>query len=616
VHYITENLHSALLAIRNSGERRGTKLLWVDALCINQPDLEERDSQVKMMRDIYKRASATVVWLGGTTEESEKAFSTITLLYEACQVPDFQKLLQRDELDLSVLDHLCLGGANLRISWESQNALDKFFSHPWFKRIWICQEVAVSKETFVIYGRRVRPWSYCVAAAYCMQRLHWMHSGTRGKVHFLKALEIDHYRTSIQDGSGLGLLELLTNSRQFQSTEPLDRVFGLYGLMGDAKEREIVDAFFHYRFSPLILFLNITVNLIIYQGTLDVLNLANNDPGSSNQWPSFVPNLASDNTGRQMGSRKGRDTWEYHAARDTLPRLKINGTAPQQGLIIRVDAASQLSFRGFIVDEMSRLGTEMVDMGFNTGVFLKDWFVTALLDDERNFYTVEEMEQAREYKKGLVARNQSTQLIESQDDSPEGSFVALTWGDQTEQNKETPPENMNPDLLAAIDSEPKRVSFSPSFTYPLPGILPGSAFWRTLIRNQDGDGAIPDASIASSHFQPWLRACFGGTGSFLSAWCKNHDAVGPRPVPTFNDWVDKASIGSRIFRTKQNYIGTGPRHAQPGDLVCVLYGGQTPFVLRRDAEGKFRFIGDCYVHGIMEGEALDLGLEEMEFVLV
>jgi hypothetical protein len=49
-------------------------------------------------------------------------------------------------------------------------------------------------------------------------------------------------------------------------------------------------------------------------------------------------------------------------------------------------------------------------------------------------------------------------------------------------------------------------------------------------------------------------------------------------------------------------------------VVCVLYGGQTPFILRPKVE-RYQFIGECYVHGIMEGEALDLGLDEATFAL-
>lgn len=80
--------------------------------------------------------------------------------------------------------------------------------------------------------------------------------------------------------------------------------------------------------------------------------------------------------------------------------------------------------------------------------------------------------------------------------------------------------------------------------------------------------------------------------------------------------------------TKRGYFGLVPQRAQVGDHIVVLFGGYTPFVLR---EGRFtldgslekqgwQFIGESYVHGMMDGEAL-VGLKEgnlssEEFVLV
>lgn len=55
--YITPNLHAALLALRTKAPR----FLWIDAICINQDDLEERNSQVSIMRHIYINAKTTVI---------------------------------------------------------------------------------------------------------------------------------------------------------------------------------------------------------------------------------------------------------------------------------------------------------------------------------------------------------------------------------------------------------------------------------------------------------------------------------------------------------------------------------------------------------------------------
>jgi len=74
----------------------------------------------------------------------------------------------------------------------------------------------------------------------------------------------------------------------------------------------------------------------------------------------------------------------------------------------------------------------------------------------------------------------------------------------------------------------------------------------------------------------------------------------------------------RLFATAQGYIGLGPCAMQEYDILCVLFGCLVPFVLRPSGE-RYRLVGECYVHGIMQGEAIQV-LErgeymEQEFVL-
>ncbi|KAK5016819.1 hypothetical protein LTR39_001880 [Cryomyces antarcticus] len=69
---VTHNLHATLRALRNNRTKR---VLWVDALCINQADIPERIAQVAQMRHIYEAAQEVAVWLGGETSGSPRAFS-------------------------------------------------------------------------------------------------------------------------------------------------------------------------------------------------------------------------------------------------------------------------------------------------------------------------------------------------------------------------------------------------------------------------------------------------------------------------------------------------------------------------------------------------------------
>lgn len=67
-----------------------------------------------------------------------------------------------------------------------------------------------------------------------------------------------------------------------------------------------------------------------------------------------------------------------------------------------------------------------------------------------------------------------------------------------------------------------------------------------------------------------------------------------------------------LFVTKLGYIGLGPWNAEVGDSVCVLYGGATPFLLRKAIDSDtFTLVGECYVYGIMNGEALGADKETL-----
>jgi hypothetical protein len=68
--------------------------------------------------------------------------------------------------------------------------------------------------------------------------------------------------------------------------------------------------------------------------------------------------------------------------------------------------------------------------------------------------------------------------------------------------------------------------------------------------------------------------------------------------------------GLKPFISGKGYVGLAPEHAVPGDILCVIIGAIVPYVLRRVPEGGFELVGEAYVHGIMDGEAMDLGLEE------
>lgn len=68
--------------------------------------------------------------------------------------------------------------------------------------------------------------------------------------------------------------------------------------------------------------------------------------------------------------------------------------------------------------------------------------------------------------------------------------------------------------------------------------------------------------------------------------------------------AERATWGRRLIVTKEGRVGLGSKHAQPGDWVCIFCDFQMPFLLRRVDDHHFILIGESYVHGIMDGEAV------------
>ncbi|KAH8755177.1 hypothetical protein BGZ57DRAFT_933466 [Hyaloscypha finlandica] len=60
----------------------------------------------------------------------------------------------------------------------------------------------------------------------------------------------------------------------------------------------------------------------------------------------------------------------------------------------------------------------------------------------------------------------------------------------------------------------------------------------------------------------------------------------------------------RFFMTEKGYMGIGPTGCANGDIVCVLLGGELPYVLRPVGNERYKMVGQCYMHGIMDGEVI------------
>jgi hypothetical protein len=131
---VTRNLYAALRHLRKSGQERK---VWIDAICIRQEDEEEKTQQVRMMKEIYKRATHVVIWFGEEAPEDKVAFDLLYRFEEAWA--KFGEGLDFGPFQFAFYDYN-LPATDAEDWW----ALVKFFQKPWFSRIWILQEVKIS----------------------------------------------------------------------------------------------------------------------------------------------------------------------------------------------------------------------------------------------------------------------------------------------------------------------------------------------------------------------------------------------------------------------------------------------------------------------------------------
>ncbi len=153
---VAANLWLALRALRihsilwDNGLRSGEpcRTFWIDALCINQQDEEEKSSQVSEMHLIYRHASEVIVWLGVPDQDSDLAFELMDDIHECLQPGEFRvaKLLASTK-------HLLLVE---KLSWWI--ALHRLLSRPWWSRAWTLQELLLSRRATFYCGVKSAPW--------------------------------------------------------------------------------------------------------------------------------------------------------------------------------------------------------------------------------------------------------------------------------------------------------------------------------------------------------------------------------------------------------------------------------------------------------------------------
>ncbi|KAM3086079.1 hypothetical protein ACMFMG_000216 [Clarireedia jacksonii] len=158
---ITKSLHEALSQLRDPSLQRP---LWVDAVCINQEDNDEKEQQIQMMATIYSQARQVIVWLGPEADDSDHAIELIRLA-GAGRITELSGGEPEIEYSDDYSDDFNVKSRNHLRNQRSKNqaAVTALLQRPWFRRIWVLQEIAAAKHVHIMCGTaEIAGYSLCL----------------------------------------------------------------------------------------------------------------------------------------------------------------------------------------------------------------------------------------------------------------------------------------------------------------------------------------------------------------------------------------------------------------------------------------------------------------------
>lgn len=292
--FITKNLQIALRRIRFLQKPR---TLWVDAICINQDDLFEREQQVPYMREIYPKADKVLVWLGEADEKAELALKAIDewanfnrQYHHSNDATRFAKFEERfaSKQDYRKLEELSTFKPDYR---DTLKAVGELTYRAWFNRCWTFQEILLSTKAILLVGESGLTWEQFYHAL----EVFPLHLLADDVLNF-NALVMCHGKAKIGN-NGLfssdsipvsrNLSRLLQITRNFTASDPRDKI---YSLLSVAQVKNPDKFLPNYSVSIRKTFIYLTLDMIRDESSLNVL-MSNGELDRDKNLPSWCPDL-------------------------------------------------------------------------------------------------------------------------------------------------------------------------------------------------------------------------------------------------------------------------------------------------------------------------------------
>lgn len=556
------NLEACLRTLRNKPEydfHQGRRKLWVDALCIDQENIPERNREVSRMKEIYSLCEDVVVWLGSSKDDSDVAMSFLNQLSREVFDPSgrMSRRGRAEDAKKMIVD------LHNDMDYFSKNGEETFaplyllLARSYWTRCWVIQELAHTTPNTKVYCGESGTYWYCfIDLMMCLeagedffryvfiQHLKRYGADSENLVFsylIYRFLRIEEYARS-DFSSKERLWELLQMARKANITDPRDKIYSLMGLMDQSLANFIRP---DYGRSILYTYSQFATKLI--QTAPFGLNIICQGNGIREQeWPSWVPNFMIRATFAKLDHE-----FFYTASRTELGDVSFPNTG-------------ELKAFGICVDTVDGLGAKFRDDGLEKP-FVFESHVPA--KGSANAYGSQEKVREALWRTLVGDRDKNGRMAMPN----QNVILDIPWWD-------TPADS--PALEEALQKQ----------GWSNPNIMLRDETWNGF-RTHNASFSILGAPL-KDFFRDKVGRC-ADFGIILDVLNRLWEMLNAR----------------RMLVSEKGRIGWVPWNTLPGDLIYVLIGCSMPVVLRPHGRGRFRVLGECYLHGIMNGEGLGNGSE-------
>jgi len=517
---ITASLDSILRRFRENIQN-APEYLWIDAVCINQENLEERNNQVLLMGDIYSLAERTFVCLGDDDNDVNEASRCINSLCNAYRTSTERGRLKQSLLEVENRPWLLTKDNPGYISEKSWRCFERLLSRPWFSRVWVFQEVVLSADICILYKTSALSWEELLQACQMVEELHLAIESPGGQsLHWpVVAMEDAKSWKLNRDAAPITTPVMLCD-------EDNKWAFDLYGLI------------------PLNRLLLMVRGLQATDARDKVYALLSISSGFDRGF--LLPNYSI-----------------------SIEECYIN-TAKA---LYRMRDISPLAFLSYVQHANGSLSADLPS-------WCPDWrrpleAPWLILTSESTFRKSFNGKAEFSFEKGRHILAVS------------GISLMKIIGYERKQQQQHS-DQLSSDISYPITNQPysailkKRIHQKQAFDTLGPN-PPRGSFWAHSVRHGDID-------LSASPLSRLYDSSASQTDVDIAAWDRANNVQG-------------IAHGRRPFITNRGFVGFAPAASTIGDEICLLFEGKVLFVIRRERE-FCRFVGECFVFGLMDGEAI------------